>query len=84
MIPRYAYSWRERAALAILAADEDERQESLAVCEALARSPSQRGAEQVIDDVGRTNEVIYTAHFRVTYWADHAMKELRIMDVRRF
>jgi hypothetical protein len=82
--PRYAYSWRERAALAILAADEDERRELLAVCDDLARTPSQRGAEQVIDEAGRTNEVIYTAHFRVTYWADHAVKELRIMDVRRF
>jgi len=30
------------------------------------------------------NEVVYTAHFRVTYWADHAVKEVRIMDVRRF
>jgi hypothetical protein len=38
------------------------------LCEALARNPGQRGAEQGVDEVGRTNEVIYTAHFRVTYW----------------
>lgn len=84
MIPRYAYSWRERAALAILAADDDERRELVDVSEALTRSPGQRGAEQVSDEAGRTNEVIYTAHFRVTYWTDHAAKEVRIMDVRRF
>jgi hypothetical protein len=82
--PRYAYSWRERAGLAILAADEGERRELLDVCEALARNPSRRGAEHVIDETGRTNEVAYTARFRVTYWADHAAKEVRIMDVRRF
>jgi hypothetical protein len=38
----------------------------------------------VIDETGRTNEVTCTAHFRVTYWTDHAVKEVRIMDVRRF
>ena len=84
MSPRYAFSWRERAALAILAADEDERRELLEVSEALARSPGRRGIEQVIDDAGRTNEVTYTAHFRVTYWADHAVMEMRIVDVRRY
>ena len=84
MNPRYIYSWRERAALAILGADEDERRELIEVCEALARSPGRRGTEQVIDDAGRTNEVTYTAHFRVTYWADHAVKEVRIVDVRRY
>ena len=55
MIPRYACSWRERAALAILAADDDERRELVDVSEALTRSPGQRGAEQVIDEAGRTN-----------------------------
>jgi hypothetical protein len=84
VIPRYAYSWREAAALAILAADDDERRELLDVCAALTRSPGRLGAEQVIDETGRTNEVVYTAHFRVTYWVDHAVKEVRIMDVRRF
>ena len=81
---RYAYSLRERAALAILAADEDERRELLAACDALARSPGRRGAEQVIDEAGRANDVVYTAHFRVTYWVDDAVREVRIMDVRRF
>lgn len=81
---RYAYSLHEWAVLALVAFDNDERRELIDVCEALARSPGQRGAEQVVDEVGRTNEVIYTAHFRVTYWPDHAVKEIRIMDVRRF
>jgi hypothetical protein len=82
--PRYAYSWRERAALAILAAQDDERQELLALCDALSRNPSQRGGEQVIDETQRINEVVYTARFRVTYWVDHAAREVRIIDARRF
>jgi hypothetical protein len=84
VIPRYAYSLRERAALAILAADEDERRELLDVCEALAHNPARPGTEQVIAEGGRSNEVLYTAHFRVVYWTDHAVKEVRIMDVRRY
>jgi hypothetical protein len=64
--------------------DESERRELLGACEALAQKPNEHGAEKVIDEVGRTNEVIYTAHFRVTYWTDHAVKEVRILDVRRF
>ena len=80
----YAYSLHEWAVLALVGFDNSERRELLDVCEALTRSPNQCGAEQVIDEAGRTNEVIYTAHFRVTYWTDHAAKEVRIMDVRRF
>jgi hypothetical protein len=84
MIPRYAYSLHERAALGILGADEAGRRELLDVCEALARSPGRPGTEQVIDESGRINQVTYTARFRIVYWTDHAVKEVRIMDVRRY
>jgi hypothetical protein len=84
MIPRYAYSLHERAARAIIAADDSETAELLGLFEALAREPGRRGTENVIDESGRTNEVIYSANFRVVYWPDHAIKEVRIMDVRRY
>jgi hypothetical protein len=38
----------------------------------------------VIDETGRSNEVVYTAHFRVTDWSDHAVREVQIIVVRRF
>jgi hypothetical protein len=50
----------------------------------LARDPQRKGVEQVRDETGRTNEVLYTAHFRVTYRSDHAVQEVRIMDIRRY
>ena len=81
---RYAYSLHEWAVSTLVALDRSERHEVLDACDALARHPSQRGTEQVTDEAGRTNEVTYTAHFRVTYWADHAVKEVRIVDVRRY
>ncbi len=84
MTTRYAYSLRERAALAIFAAEEDERLEVLDIFGALAQSPGQCGPEQVVDGAGRPNEVVYTTRFRVVYWADHAAKEVRLMNIRRF
>ncbi len=84
MISRYAYSLHERATLAILATDDFERHELLALFETLAREPGRRGTESIVDGTGRTNEVIYSDHFRVVYWPDHAVKEVRIMDVRRY
>lgn len=83
MIPRYAYSLHERAIRAIITADDSERAELLWLFETLAREPGRRGTENVIDESGRTNEVVYTANFRVVYWPDHAIKEIRVMDVRR-
>ena len=64
MTLRYAYSLHERATRAIIAADDSERAELLALFEALAREPGRRGAEQVTDEAGRANEVTYTHRFR--------------------
>ncbi|HWA85307.1 MAG TPA: hypothetical protein VG710_03730 [Opitutus sp.] len=75
---------REQAVAAILAAGDSGRRELLELFDALTRNPGQRGTEQVIDETGRTNEVTYTAHFRVTCWPDHATKEVRIVDIRRY
>jgi hypothetical protein len=84
MTLRYAYSLHERAARATIAAADTERSELLHFFEMIARDPGRRGTEQVIDETGRTNEVAYTDHFRVVYWADHAVKEIRIIDVRGY
>lgn len=84
MISRYAYSLHERATRAVLESDGSERNELLALFELLAREPGRPAAEHVVDASGRANPVVYSAHFRVIYWADHAVKEIRIMDVRRY
>lgn len=84
MSPRYGYSLHEAAIRAIIAASEAERNELLRFFESLARDPASVGAEIVRDPTGRRNEVAYTAQFRVVYWIDHAIKEVRIMDIRRY
>lgn len=57
MNPRYVYSLRERAALAVLNADDAGRRELLDAFRMLTQSPNRSGAEQVIDETGRINEV---------------------------
>jgi hypothetical protein len=84
MISRYAYSLHERAAWAVLEVEDSDRRELLTLFETLASAPSRPATERVIDETGRPNAVTYTAHFRVIYWADHAVKEIRILDVRRY
>jgi hypothetical protein len=84
VIPRYACSLHVRAALGSFGVDEADHRELLDVYEALARSPGRPSTEQVVDESGRTNQVTYTAGLRVVYWADHAVNEVRLMDVRRY
>ena len=81
---RYAYSLHERAIQAMIAADDSGRAELLRLFERLTREPGLRDTETVIDETGHRNEVAYTANFRVVYWPDHAIKEVRITDVRRY
>lgn len=81
---RYAYTLHESAAASLLAARKAERSDLLRFIDALASTPSRREAETVLDELGRRNEVAYVGHFRVVYWADHAAKEVRIMDIRQY
>jgi hypothetical protein len=83
-VVRYAYTLHESVAAALLAARKAGRSELLRFMDALANAPSRREAEAVLDELGRRNEVAYVGHFRVVYWADHAAKEIRIMDIRQY
>jgi hypothetical protein len=81
---RYAYTLHESATVALLAASRAGRSELLRFFDVLSNSPSQREEEAVMDELGRRNEVAYVGHYRVVYWADHAAKEVRIIDLRQY
>ena len=84
MTSRFAFSLSEQAIRAVIDADDVERRELLRLFETLCRDPGCRGADRVIDAAGRANEVTYIEHFRVVYWPDDAVKEVRITDIRRY
>jgi len=42
-----------------------------------------RNSLKVIDGSGRRNQILAGAGFAVTFWADHAAKEVRIVDISK-
>ena len=59
------------------------RESVIKILARLAGSPYQRGRFTVVDSTGRQNEVIVGSGFAITFWADHAVSEVRIMDISR-
>jgi hypothetical protein len=59
------------------------RVEVLQLISSLAENPFQSGKFQVRDSSSRNNEIAVVTGFAVTFWADHAVKELRIVDVSK-
>ncbi len=49
----------------------------------LADYPFQLGDYQTTDSVGRPIENLRIEGYMIIYWADHAVKELRILDLVR-
>lgn len=47
----------------------------------LARQPFTNGHFREMDNAGRPREVAIKGKYAVTFWADHAAKELRIVRV---
>lgn len=47
----------------------------------LAETPSQTGDYSTDDDTGRTVQHILIGDFHLSYWADHAVRELRIVEI---
>ena len=49
----------------------------------LAENPYQRGRFRVLDSTGRGSEVMVWAGLAITFWADHAVSEIRIIDISK-
>ncbi len=50
-------------------------------CRQLTRSPSREGDYATADTAGRRVQNLLLDDWVFTYWADHALKELRIVEV---
>ena len=49
----------------------------------LASYPHLKGETTERDEIGRTVEVKFVANFKVIYWADHAVKEVKVLRLER-
>jgi hypothetical protein len=60
----------------------DERDQLFTQLRALGRDPYRRGDFTERDRSGRDIEVSIFRRFAILYWADHAVKEMKVTDVR--
>lgn len=49
--------------------------------QSLAENPFQEGSECVCDTTGRRNEVMLLGRFRVVFWADHVVNEVKVLKI---
>jgi hypothetical protein len=60
----------------------DEREDLLGLLRALARDPFRPGDFSERDGSGREIEVLIIRRYAVVYWTDHAVKEVKVTDIR--
>lgn len=67
----------------LAAASRSEQRKLAAILDAMKLSPFEKGDLRERDTQGRANEVLVVGDWLVTYWADHAVRELRIIRLER-
>ncbi len=59
-----------------------DRERLLTLLQSLGRDPYRRGDFTEQDRAGRGIEVLVFRRYAVLYWADHAVKELKVIEIR--
>jgi hypothetical protein len=79
----YKPVYNEEALRQLLALRPAAKREMILRCiEQLAEHPFQHGHARITDETGRENEVFVVGGHAITCWADHAVKELRVVDIQ--
>ena len=65
----------------LLACRAQRRHQLIRILDQLAANPFATGDFQERDEAGREQEVKLVSGFILTYYADHAVKELRVTDI---
>lgn len=73
----------EHAWAALSRAQSAERRRLLAVLDELKAAPLRGGDFHQRDSTGRVHEVALLGAWLVTYWIDHAVAEIRVVDLER-
>jgi hypothetical protein len=81
MSPGYTYVLGEIACDFAFRLPPRERQRLAVACRMLARHPQRQGDYITRDDTGRVLQNLLIDDWVVTFWADHAVKEVRITEI---
>jgi hypothetical protein len=49
----------------------------------LSENPGLTGDYQETDDIGRTVQIKILGDFALTYWADHAVREVKVVKIEK-
>jgi len=60
-----------------------ERERILSFLESLANHPELSGDYAEHDDAGRSVQIKIVGDFALTYWADHAVKEVKVTKIEK-
>jgi len=60
-----------------------ERERILAFLESLANYPESPGDYTVLDDAGRSVQIKIIGDYALTYWADHAVNEVKVTTIEK-
>ena len=70
-----------KAAAFLIALSKSRQRKLIALLRQLADSPSQIGDYSEQDDAGREVQFILVRDLLIAFWADHPVKELRIVNI---
>ena len=82
-MPAYSYALGDEAVHAFTSLPPRQREKLLRELDRLARFPAQKGDYQEAGASGRIYEVKLSGDLLITGWADHAVKEVRIVRIER-
>lgn len=82
-ISPYGYAFGDEAVHAFTALPAKLRLKLLRICEHLARHPLQSGDYQETGTTGRIYELKLHDELLITWWVDHATREVRIIRLER-
>lgn len=74
---------RMEAAEILRAIRGGQRSSAAAFIDSLSGDPNKTGDYSERDETGRNLEIKVIGSFAITYWADHAAAEVKVVDVRR-
>jgi hypothetical protein len=75
----YALVLHEDVARRLVIASRTEQKQVVAILDELKKSPFRKGDLQERDAHGRDNEILIAGDWLVTFWVDHAVREIRIV-----
>jgi hypothetical protein len=79
----YALVLSEGAAMALVGAPRSEQRRLSAQFERLKATPFRTGDLQELDAQGRANQIIVAGDWLITFWTDHAAREIRVVRLER-